>query len=99
MNGSARTCSLRGFQILIGSVDLDALKIPARKAEFSLTENALSPFQAEPTQIVVVPCSSQLGGTANDSFTEFFALAPRPAAKGGKEPPASTPGGRFACTP
>jgi len=50
MNGSAGICSLRGFQILIQSVDLDALKIPARKAEFSLTENGLSPFQAEPTQ-------------------------------------------------
>jgi predicted Holliday junction resolvase-like endonuclease len=49
MNGSAGTCSLRGFQILIGSVDLDALKITARKAEFSLTENALSAFHAEPT--------------------------------------------------
>ena|SRR5208282_2196168 len=51
MNGSAITCSLRGFQILIGSVDLDALKIPARKAEYSLTENALSPYRAEPTQV------------------------------------------------
>jgi hypothetical protein len=51
MNGSAGTCSLRGFQILIGSVDLDAWKIPARKAEFSLTENALFPFQAEPKLI------------------------------------------------
>ena len=31
MNGSAGTCPLRCFQILIGSVDLDALKIPAPK--------------------------------------------------------------------
>jgi hypothetical protein len=53
MNVSAGTCSLRGFQILVGSVHLDALKIPARKAEFSLTENALSPFQAEPTHPVL----------------------------------------------
>ena len=45
------SCSLRGFQILIGSVDLDALKISARKAEYSLTENALSPYQAEPTHL------------------------------------------------
>jgi hypothetical protein len=27
-----------------------ALKIPARRAEYSLTENVASPFQAEPTQ-------------------------------------------------
>jgi len=31
MNGSAGTCPLRCFQILIGSVDLDALKTPAPK--------------------------------------------------------------------
>jgi hypothetical protein len=29
---------------------IDALEIPARRAEYSLTESALSPFQAEPTQ-------------------------------------------------
>ena len=34
----------------IGSKDPDALKIPARRAEYSLTESALSPFHAEPTQ-------------------------------------------------
>jgi hypothetical protein len=28
---------------------IDAFKIPARRAEYSLTESALSPFQAEPT--------------------------------------------------
>jgi len=28
---------------------IDALKIPDRSAEYSLTENATSPFQAEPT--------------------------------------------------
>ena len=33
---------------LIGSKDPHALKIPARRAEYSLTEDALSPFQAEP---------------------------------------------------
>jgi len=33
----------------IGSVDHDALKIPARRAEYSLTESALSLFHAEPT--------------------------------------------------
>jgi hypothetical protein len=32
----------------IGSVDPDALKIPARRAEFTLTENARIPFHAEP---------------------------------------------------
>src|SRR5437879_4294832 len=32
----------------IGSVDPHALKIPARRAECSLTENARSPFHAEP---------------------------------------------------
>lgn len=34
----------------IGSVDPDALKIPARRAEFTLTENARVPFHAEPRQ-------------------------------------------------
>src|SRR5437016_8283942 len=34
----------------IGSVDPDASKIPARRAECSLTENARSPFHAEPGQ-------------------------------------------------
>src|SRR5438477_8782549 len=33
----------------IGSVDPDALKIRARRAEYSLAESALSPLQAEPT--------------------------------------------------
>src|ERR1017187_5748201 len=32
----------------IGSVDPDALIIPARRAEYSLSESALSPFHAEP---------------------------------------------------
>src|SRR5271166_2605299 len=32
----------------IGSVDPDALKIPARRAEYSLTENPPFPFHAEP---------------------------------------------------
>jgi len=34
----------------IGSKDPNALKIPARRAEYSLTENVASPFQAEPRQ-------------------------------------------------
>jgi len=29
-----------------------ALKIPARRAEYSLTENVASPFQAEPTHVL-----------------------------------------------
>jgi hypothetical protein len=44
----------RGNQFLallsnpIGSKDPDALKIPSRRAEYSLTESASSPVQAEP---------------------------------------------------
>ena len=34
----------------IGSKDPYALKIPARRAEYSLTENVASPFHAEPRQ-------------------------------------------------
>src|ERR1035437_5442835 len=46
----------RGNQLLalrspiIGSKDPDALKISARRAEFTLMENASSPFHAEPGQ-------------------------------------------------
>ncbi|MGI8962158.1 MAG: hypothetical protein ACR2IV_20850, partial [Bryobacteraceae bacterium] len=36
----------------IGSVDPDALKIPARRAESTLTEYARLPFHAEPGQII-----------------------------------------------
>ena len=32
------------------TIDPHALKIPARRAEYSLTENVASPFQAEPRQ-------------------------------------------------
>jgi len=35
----------------IGSKDPHALKIPARRAEYSLTGNARIPFQAEPEQL------------------------------------------------
>lgn len=38
------------LQNYIGSKDPHALKIPARRAECSLTENANSPFHAEPEQ-------------------------------------------------
>ena len=37
----------------IGSKDPHALKIPARRAEYSLTENVASPFQAEPRHGIV----------------------------------------------
>jgi len=40
----------RSPQNPIGSKDPDALKIPARRAAYSLTENAPSPFHAEPAQ-------------------------------------------------
>jgi Integrase core domain len=44
----------------IGSVDPDALKIPARRAECSLTENARSPFQAEPGQMLIELLTAEL---------------------------------------
>jgi hypothetical protein len=47
---SAEAQLLRSSKKHIGSVDPDALKIPARRAECSLTENARSPFHAEPGQ-------------------------------------------------
>jgi len=50
---SADASLLRSSKNHIGSVDPDALKIPARRAECSLTENANSPFHAEPEQIQV----------------------------------------------
>jgi|SRR4029077_6208247 hypothetical protein len=53
----------------IGSVDPDALKIPARRAECSLAESALSPFQAEPTHpLAVVVSESKFEHEANASF-------------------------------
>jgi hypothetical protein len=48
-----RACDVsRSFPNPIGSKDPHALKIPARRAECSLTENALSPFHAEPGQLL-----------------------------------------------
>lgn len=50
MNG-ARRPRFRALQRdHIGSVDPHALKIAARRAEYSLAEISLSPVQAEPTQ-------------------------------------------------
>ena len=40
---------------------IDAFKIPARRAEYSLTESALSPFQAEPTHGELVQFSRANG--------------------------------------
>jgi len=42
---------LRSSRDHIGSADPDALRMPARRAEYSLTEIALSPFQTEPTHM------------------------------------------------
>jgi len=50
MNGAQRHPFCAPQEDHIGSVDPDALKIPARRAEYSLTESALSPSHAEPTQ-------------------------------------------------
>ncbi len=47
----AETPLLRCPKNHIGSVDPDALKIPPRRAKYSLTESALSPFHAEPTHL------------------------------------------------
>jgi len=44
----------------IGSKDPNALKIPARRAEYSLAESALSPFQAEPTHFHYGRCLTVL---------------------------------------
>jgi hypothetical protein len=53
MYSDARTAFLRCPKP--SSVEPDALKIPARRAEYSLTESAPSPFQAEPahTEILI----------------------------------------------
>src|SRR5207248_1360680 len=47
---SAEASRLRFSNNYIGSVDPNALKIPTRRAEYSLADSALSPFQPEPTQ-------------------------------------------------
>ena len=51
MNGACESSFLRR-PTSIGSKDPHALKIPARRAEYSLTENVASPFQAEPRQLL-----------------------------------------------
>jgi hypothetical protein len=52
---SAEASLPRSSKNHIGSVDPDALKIPGRRAECSLTENARSPLHAEPGQSVNGP--------------------------------------------
>ena len=42
MNGSAGTCSLLCFQVLIGSVNLDGLKIFASMAQFTSVDKSTS---------------------------------------------------------
>ena len=42
----------RSFPNLIGSIDPDALKIPARRAASTLTRSARSPVPAEPAQLL-----------------------------------------------
>src|SRR3954453_6334923 len=49
----------RSSQNHIGSVDPDALKIPARRAESTLTEYAHVPFHAEPGQYSLGPSARQ----------------------------------------
>jgi hypothetical protein len=54
---------------LSSKVDPDALKIAARRAECSLAESALSPFQAEPTHpLAVVVSESKFEHEAIASF-------------------------------
>ena len=55
MNGARQLRFRAPHKNHIGSVDPDALKIPARRAEYSLTESALSPFHAEPTHMQFGP--------------------------------------------
>jgi hypothetical protein len=50
-NRSARVFVLRYSGNRVGSVVPDALEYPRRRGEYSLTENAPSPFQAEPAHI------------------------------------------------
>src|SRR5439155_11846248 len=57
----------------IGSVDPDALKIPARRAEFTLTENARVPFHAEPGQFQYYrrSCWNATEAASRTTYTRF----------------------------
>jgi hypothetical protein len=71
---SAAASLLRSSKTQIGSVDPDALKIPARRAEYSLTESALSPFQAEPTHKLEIRKTKRLN-LAGGGFADFGGFA------------------------
>ena len=82
MIGSAGISFLRCSQILIESKDPYALKIPARRAEYSLTESAFSPFQAEPTQgnKRVAPCP-RISGLRNSRDTLWMSALQTPTSR------------------
>ena len=67
MNGAQRLPFCAPQEDHIGSEDPDALKIAARRAEYSLTENVASPFHAEPRHNVQCPTAERV-----------FESAPRP---------------------
>jgi|HubBroStandDraft_4_1064222.scaffolds.fasta_scaffold15932_1 hypothetical protein len=56
----------------IGSKDPHALKIPAQRAEYSLTENVASPFQAEPRQNRPLPTLQQDASSIFNAFREMI---------------------------
>ena len=62
----------RSSQKHIGSVDPHALKIPARRAEYSLTENASSPFHAEPEQGVTLVMLKIFPFDESDGTIRYF---------------------------
>ena len=74
----------RSSQNHIGSVDPNALKIPARRAEYSLTESAPSPFQAEPAHfdILITNHSSEPVGRLHIVYPH--PIFPKGSEKGGK---------------
>ena len=71
----------RSSQNHIGSEDPDALKIPARRAESTLTENARSPFQAEPGQFPFKITFSWLDGRDAYQLSEVKVNVPIDAAR------------------
>jgi len=69
MNGGREDSFLRR-PTSIGSKDPHALKIPARRAEYSLTENVASPFHAEPRQFhdALAERKGRITPTQSDAF-------------------------------
>lgn len=57
------------------------MKIPASRVEYSLTESALSPFQAEPTQSSEILAPLRAKGRKRLYASSFVADCLRPAAK------------------